>query len=41
LSRSSVADFRAVPTILDDQAEAFTLASFVVLDEQPGAMVRT
>jgi alkaline phosphatase D len=31
-------DFRAVPTILDDTAEAFTLASFVVLDGQPGAL---
>jgi phosphodiesterase/alkaline phosphatase D-like protein len=32
------ADFRAVPTILDEQAEAFTLASFVVLSGQPGAL---
>jgi alkaline phosphatase D len=32
------ADFRAVPTILDDQAPAFTLASFVVVDGQPGAL---
>ena len=31
-------DFRAVHSILDDQAEAFTLASFVVLDGHPGAV---
>ncbi len=32
------ADFRAVPTILDDQVDAFTLASFIVADGQPGAV---
>jgi alkaline phosphatase D len=32
------ADFRAVPTILDDQVDAFTLATFVSLDGQPGAV---
>jgi len=32
------ADFRAVPAIDSDEAEAFTLASFVVLDGQPGAI---
>ena len=31
-------DFRAVPTILTDQAGAFTLASFIVQDGVPGAL---
>lgn len=31
-------DVRAVPTILTDEADAFTLASFVVADGQPGAV---
>ena len=34
---SWTADFRAVPTILTDDVDAFTLASFVVSDGQPGA----
>jgi alkaline phosphatase D len=29
-------DFRVVPTILNDQVDAFTLASFVVVNGQPG-----
>jgi alkaline phosphatase D len=33
-----LADFRAVPTILDENAAAFTLASFTVRDGQPGAV---
>lgn len=33
-----LADYRVVPTILDDQAEAFTLRSFVVQDGRPGAI---
>ena len=32
------ADFRAVPTPLDEGVDAFTLASFVVVDGQPGAI---
>jgi alkaline phosphatase D len=31
-------DFRVVPTILHEGAEAFTLASFAVLNGQPGAI---
>lgn len=31
-------DFRAVPTILADDVNAFTLASFAVFDGQPGAV---
>lgn len=31
-------DYRAVPTVFTDAADAFTLASFVVLDGQPGAI---
>lgn len=34
-----IADYRVVPTILDDQAEAFTLRSFVVQDGAPGAIL--
>ena len=34
-----IADYRVVPTILDDQAEAFTLRSFVVQDGEPGAIL--
>jgi alkaline phosphatase D len=30
-------EFRVVPTILTDAADAFTLASFIVVDGQPGA----
>jgi hypothetical protein len=32
------ADSRAVPTIFDEQVDAFTLATFVSLDGQPGAV---
>jgi len=32
------ADFRAVPSVLDDQSPSFTLASFAVLNGQPGAV---
>ena len=32
------ADYRVVPSILDDQVDAFTLASFAVLDGQPGVL---
>jgi alkaline phosphatase D len=35
------ADFRAVPTTLDDQADAFTLASFAVMNGEPGAVATT
>lgn len=31
-------DFRAVPTVLADEVDAFTLASFAVIDGQPGAV---
>jgi alkaline phosphatase D len=31
-------DFRVVPTILEDDVDAFTLASFVVVNTQPGAL---
>jgi alkaline phosphatase D len=31
-------EFRAVPTILADDVDAFTLASFAVIDGQPGAV---
>jgi len=34
-----IADYRVVPTILDDQAEPFTLRSFVVRDGEPGAIL--
>src|SRR4249920_2963398 len=34
-----IADYRVVPTILDDQAEAFTLRSFVVQNGEPGAIL--
>jgi alkaline phosphatase D len=35
---SWVSDFRAVPTILTDDVDAFTLASFAVADGVPGAV---
>jgi alkaline phosphatase D len=34
-----LAEYRVVPTILDDRAEAFTLRSFVVQDGLPGAIL--
>ena len=33
-----ISDFRAVPTVLVEDVSAFTLASFTVIDGQPGAV---